>query len=123
MINAAGIPVMVYGLVQILSLGKKVPGGMVGRHWRMLTAFVALFTVSYMLTPPFGSLPAETIRLIVAFVFLFGAIYADSGRWATHCRRVARGRTRPLAKRAGADCSAAKRLCADSRPQRRSGGW
>ena len=74
-VDLAGIAVMLYGLAQILSLRKKVPGGMVGRYWRALTALVAMFMLGYLATPFFALLPPNSIRMIVALVFLFGAIY------------------------------------------------
>ena len=74
-INVAGIAIMLYGLTQILSLRKQVPGGMVGRYWQTLTVLVAMFTLGYLATPFFASLPPDSIRMIVALVFLFGAIY------------------------------------------------
>lgn len=77
LINLLGIIIMIFGLVQILMLRKKIPGGLVGRHWAILTALVAMFTASYLATPFFGTLPPESIRMIVAFVFLFGAIYVN----------------------------------------------
>lgn len=74
-IDAAGIAIMIFCLVDILMLRSKVPGGMVGKSWKMLTALVALFAVGFLATPFFGALPADAIRMFVAVIFLFGAIY------------------------------------------------
>ncbi|MBK7315012.1 hypothetical protein [Candidatus Aalborgicola defluviihabitans] len=53
----------------------KIPGGVVGKQWRLLTVLVTLFTVGYFITPFFTLLPPEIINLIVALIFFFGAIY------------------------------------------------
>jgi hypothetical protein len=74
-INAIGIAVMIYGLFDVLLLRSKIPGGQVGKAWKLLTALIALFTVGYLVSPFFSALPADSIRLIVAFIFLFGAVY------------------------------------------------
>lgn len=43
--------------------------------WRVLELLVVLFTLSYLATPFAGSLPEESLRLIVSLIFLFGAVY------------------------------------------------
>jgi hypothetical protein len=75
LITYAAIVVMAICLFMVLSLRKGVPGGVVGRQWRVLTSLVALFTAGYLVAPFFGVLPVETMRLIVSLIFLFGAIY------------------------------------------------
>jgi prepilin signal peptidase PulO-like enzyme (type II secretory pathway) len=74
-ISLAAIGVMFYCLWLVISLGKNVPGGVVGRTWRTLTMLVAFFTAGFLVTPFFGLLPPELMKLIVALIFLFGAIY------------------------------------------------
>jgi hypothetical protein len=74
-INAAGIAIMIYGLVDVLMLRSKIPGGQVGKAWKALAALIGLFTIGYLASPFFGALPADSIRTIVALIFLFGAIY------------------------------------------------
>jgi hypothetical protein len=75
LITYAAIVVILICLYMVLSLRKGVPGGVVGRQWRVLTLLVALFTAGYLVAPWFGVLPAETMRLIVSLIFLFGAVY------------------------------------------------
>ena len=41
----------------------------------MMLLLVVLFTAGYLTTPFFGSIPEETLRLIVGAIFLFGALY------------------------------------------------
>ena len=74
-INAVGIAIMIYGLVDILMLRSKIPGGQVGKALKALAALIGLFTVGYLASPFFSTLPADSIRMIVAMIFLFGAIY------------------------------------------------
>jgi hypothetical protein len=74
-INVAAIAVMLVCLYLVFSLRSKVPGGVVGKQWRFLTVLVTLFTLGYFVTPFFSSLPAHIIKLLVALIFFFGAIY------------------------------------------------
>lgn len=74
-ISIAAILVMIYCLFLVLSLKRNIQGGVVGRTWNILTVLVALFTAGYFVTPFFGMLPPETIKLFVSLIFLFGAIY------------------------------------------------
>lgn len=74
-ISIAAILVMFYCLGQVIRLGRNVPGGVLGRTWRLLTALVVLFTLGYLVTPLFPLLPPAVINLLVSLIFLFGAIY------------------------------------------------
>jgi len=74
-INLAAIAVMLICLATVLRLRAKIPGGVVGKQWRLLTLLVSLFTVGYFVTPFFTRLPADVINLLVALIFLFGAVY------------------------------------------------
>ena len=74
-INLAAIAVMLICLATVLKLRAKIPGGVVGKQWRLLTLLVSLFTAGYFVTPFFTRLPADVINLLVALIFLFGAVY------------------------------------------------
>lgn len=74
-ISIAAIFVMLYCLYLVVSLKKSVPGGMVGNRWNFLMFLVVLFTIGYLSAPFFGMLPEKILRLIVAFIFFFGAVY------------------------------------------------
>ncbi len=67
--------VMIFCLYQVITIGKQFNGGIVGKQWHYLTWLVVLFTFGYIALPFFGELPAETMQLVVSFVFLFGAVY------------------------------------------------
>lgn len=71
-ISIAAILVMVYCLRLVYSLRSKMPGGIVGRTWKTV---VTLFTLGYLVTPFFGLIPPQLVNLIVALIFLFGAVY------------------------------------------------
>ncbi len=70
---AAGF--MLFCLYLVLSLRRQFAGGVVGRYWKYLTALVVLFTLGYLALPFFSLLPESALRLTVALVFLFGALY------------------------------------------------
>jgi hypothetical protein len=74
-IGVVAILVILYGLWQAISLRRAVPGGVVGKQWNILTWLVVMFTVGYAAIPFFGSMPIETLRLVVVAIFLGGAIY------------------------------------------------
>lgn len=75
LITVAAIVVMLYCLWLLLSLKKEIPGGIVGKQWRILEMLVWLFALGYLATPFANLLPEQMLRLIVSVIFLFGAIY------------------------------------------------
>lgn len=74
-VNYLAILTMFYCLYLVLSLKSAIPGGMVGKRWNFLTILVGLFTIGYLGTPFFDQLPPDILQLVVALIFLFGAIY------------------------------------------------
>ncbi len=74
-ISVGAILIMIYCLYLVVSLKKKVPGGIVGSKWSFLMNLVILFTLGYLSTPFFGIIPENILRLIVSGIFFFGAIY------------------------------------------------
>lgn len=74
-INIAAIGVMLVCLYLVYSLRSRIPGGVVGKQWGLLTVLVTLFTAGYFVTPFFTQLPPGIINMIVALIFLFGAVY------------------------------------------------
>lgn len=71
----AAVFLIVFCLVQVLTLKREIPGGVVGKQWTILSWLVVLFTIGYLAAPFFGTIPVETLRLIVSLIFLFGAVY------------------------------------------------
>lgn len=74
-INIAAILVMLVCLGTVYKLRANIPGGVVGKQWGYLTSLVTLFTLGYFVTPFFTMLPTDVINLVVALIFLFGAVY------------------------------------------------
>jgi hypothetical protein len=74
-ISIAAILMMIYCLYLVTSLKKNIPGGIIGSKWNFLTGLVVLFTLGYLLLPFFSAIPEDILRLIVAGIFFFGAIY------------------------------------------------
>lgn len=68
---------MFYCLYLVLSLKSSIPGGMVGKHWNFLSLMVVLFTLGFLTTPFFDQLPQNILRLVVAVIFVLGAIYVS----------------------------------------------
>jgi ABC-type phosphate transport system permease subunit len=67
--------VMLVNFFITLSMRTQIKGGVIGKRWNVMTALVALFTLGYGILPFVGSLSPDALRLIVALIFLFGAIY------------------------------------------------
>jgi len=75
LLNLVAILIMFYCLYLVLSLKSSIPGGMIGKRWNFLTMLVVLFSIGYLATPFSDRIPAETLRLVVSAIFVFGAIY------------------------------------------------
>ena len=75
LINLAAILVILYALTLTFSLRPRVATGMVGRWWTTLTLLVVLFAVGFLASPFLWELPPANQQLVVALVFLFGALY------------------------------------------------
>ncbi|MDA8225566.1 MAG: hypothetical protein M0T86_06575 [Betaproteobacteria bacterium] len=76
-LDFAAIIFMFYCLYLVLSLKSSIPGGTVGKHWNFLSMLVALFTIGFLATPFFDQLPQNILRLLVAIIFLLGAVYVS----------------------------------------------
>ena len=74
-IMALAILIMLYSLWIAITLRAKVPGGVVGRSWRILITMVGFFFLGYLMIPFLGDLSESALRLVVSCIFFFGAIY------------------------------------------------
>jgi hypothetical protein len=74
-ITGFGILVMLYCLWSAVSLKSRIPGGVVGKKWGQMVAMVAFFALGYIAIPFLGQLSDTTMRMAVAMIFLFGAVY------------------------------------------------
>ena len=75
LVNLAAILMVFYGLFQLLALRATVPAGAAGRWWKTLFLLVVLFCIGFVASPFLWDLPPANQRLVVALVFLFGALY------------------------------------------------
>ena len=71
----AAIMVMLYALFRVMTLRKKIPGGVVKKTWDFLAVLIVLFAVGYLSTPFFPMLPQSVKDLVVGVIFFFGAIF------------------------------------------------
>ena len=69
------VGIMLYALWMVVSLKKELPGGMIGRNVNYLLALVAFFAVGYVFVPFLGELSLDVMKLIVALLLAFGAVY------------------------------------------------
>jgi hypothetical protein len=74
-VTGAAILVMLYALWMVIALKKNIPGGMVGKYWNFLLILVVLFAGGYIAMPFLGTLDVDLLRMVVAMIFLFGAVY------------------------------------------------
>ncbi len=74
-LDIVAILIMLFCLYQVVSLRSSVPGGMIGTRWNLLSVLVLLFTFGYLTTPFFSKLPADILQLLVACIFVAGAVY------------------------------------------------
>lgn len=75
LISVAAILVMAWCVFTMFRLSARIPGGVVGKTWRLLRWLVGLFLLGYLVTPFFPQLPPDLINLLVALIFFFGALY------------------------------------------------
>ena len=74
-LSISAICIMVYSLFKVISLKRRIKGGVVGETWRLLYYMIGLFTVGYLTTLLFPMLPNSSQKIIVGIVFLVAAIF------------------------------------------------
>ena len=72
-----GILVMVVNVVLAFRLQRVLIGGEIRSRWGLLTNFILVFLVGYILSPLLlvFSVPVEYMGAVVFLIFLFGAIF------------------------------------------------
>ena len=75
LISASAICVIFYALFRVIMLTQKIPGGVVKEYWRLFYYLIGLLAVGYLTVPLFPMLPENSKELIVAIIFLAGAIF------------------------------------------------
>ena len=83
-ISGLAIITMLLAVVKAYEYNKSIPGGEVGRAWNVLLSLVAFFLMGYLTIPFFIVLSQEIKELIVAFIFLLGAVYVLITLWLVH---------------------------------------
>ena len=64
-----------YALFRVVTLTKKIPGGLVKQYWRLFYYLIGLLAVGYLTVPLFPRLPETSKELIVSIIFLAGAVF------------------------------------------------
>ena len=75
LVSLAAILVVFYALYRAATLNSKIPGGLVKESWRLLYYLIGLLAVGYLTIPLFPMLPETSRELIVAIIYLAGAIF------------------------------------------------
>jgi hypothetical protein len=74
-ISLIAIGVIFYALLRAVSLNKRIPGGIVKECWRLLYYLIGVLAVGYLTVPLFPRLPESSRELIVAIIYLVGAVF------------------------------------------------
>jgi hypothetical protein len=74
-LSLSSVLVIVYALFRVISLNKRIPGGVARQTWRLLYYLIGLLTVGYLSTLLFPQLPDSSKRLIVGIISLAGAVF------------------------------------------------
>ncbi len=75
LLSLSSILVIAYALVRVISLNRKIPGGVARQTWRLLYYLVGLLIVGYLATLLFPILPDTSKRFIVGVISLAGGIF------------------------------------------------
>jgi hypothetical protein len=74
-LSLSAIGTIFYAIVKVIGLNKKIPGGIVKESWRLLYYLIGLLGVGYLTMPILPGLPETSRELIIAIIFLAGAIF------------------------------------------------
>jgi hypothetical protein len=74
-LSLSSVLVIIYALFRVISLNKRIPGGVARQTWRLLYYLIGLLTVGYLSTLLFPALPDDSKRLIVGIISLAGAVF------------------------------------------------
>jgi len=83
-ISGLAVITMLIAVVKAYDYKRSIPGGEVGKAWNVLSTLASFFLIGYLTTPFFIVLPQEIKDLIVACIFLFGAVYVLITLWLVH---------------------------------------
>jgi len=74
-LSITAVGTMGYALFRVISLKKRLKGGVVGKTWTALYYMIGLFTAGYLSTLLFPVLPDTSQQMIVGIVFLVAAVF------------------------------------------------
>jgi len=74
-LSLSAIGTIFYALLKVVSLNKRIPGGIVKESWKLLYYLIGLLGVGYLTMPLLPGLPETSRELIIAIIFLAGAIF------------------------------------------------
>jgi hypothetical protein len=74
-ISLIAIVVVFYALLRAAKLNKKIPGGIVKEYWRLLYYLIGLIAAGYLTMPLFPTLPESSRDMVVAIIYLAGAVF------------------------------------------------
>ncbi len=75
LLSMSAICTIFYALFRVVTLTKKIPGGLVKQYWKLFYYLIGLLAVGYLTMPLFPRLPETSKELIVAIIFLAGAVF------------------------------------------------
>ena len=75
LLSLSAIGTIFYALLKVISLNRKIPGGIVKQSWRLLYYLAGLLGVGYLTMPVLPGLPETSRELIIAIIFLAGAVF------------------------------------------------
>lgn len=75
LLSMSAICTIFYALFRVVALTKKIPGGLVKQYWKLFYYLIGLLAVGYLTMPLFPRLPETSRELIVAIIFLAGAVF------------------------------------------------
>lgn len=74
LLTISAICTIFYALFRVITLNKKIPGGLIKAYWKLFYYLIGLIAVGYLTIPLFPTLPETSKDVIVAIIFLAGAV-------------------------------------------------
>jgi len=74
-LSITAVCTMGYALFRVITLKRRLKGGVMGKTWNVLYYMIGLFTAGYLSTLLFPVLPDTSQQMIVGIVFLLAAVF------------------------------------------------
>ncbi len=75
LVYLSAILLVFYALFRAAKLNSKIPGGLVKESWRILYYLIGLMAAGYLTMPLFPRLPEASKDIIIAIIYLAGAVF------------------------------------------------